>query len=609
MLDVGLDTIYLTNSSNCDSLIITNKIFSPGDTLYTSATTCEVVLAGMDTLFLLNANNCDSLVITNTIFSSGDTLFNEVTTCDVAQVGMDTLFLSNANNCDSLVITNTIFSSGDTLFNEVTTCDVAQVGMDTLFLSNANNCDSLVITNTVFSAGDTLFNAVPTCDESEVSLDTQYLLNSNNCDSLVITSTFLVQNDTILITDYSCDIEQAEYSNIIIPGPVCDTVVLMELLPLESDMIVLEYTTCKIAEEGVISENYTNQSGCDSIVISNFVYVPLDTFYVATETCFIEELQQDTVVVLGDDCDSIFVYSTILLEGNQTTIETFICDPENAQMDTNYYQNQNGCDSLVITSYEFNPIAFEWVQTYDPCDDSQERSIQIINPQGNTQPFIFSINGNDFYDLTEFSMLDSGTYLIYAQDTNGCISEPVEVIFDFHAPLVTNLPSNLTINLETSQQIFLEFSAEPDTFYWDDENLVSCTSCLDPFILADQDVALTLFYTNDYGCLFSDTIDIKVEEELNDFFIPNVFSPNGDNANDLFHLFTNDPSATLELCEIYDRWGNKFYQNYDPNLKELKWDGKFNGSEAATGVYLYRIVLLNSKGDRIYLIGDVTLVR
>ena len=609
ILDVGLDTIFLTNSSNCDSLVITNMTYTPGDTLYNNVTSCDVDQIGADTLFLMNTNNCDSLVVINTTFAAGDTLYNNVTSCDLDQIGVDTLFLMNTNNCDSLIVINTIYAAGDTLYNENTTCDLDQIGADTLFLMNTNNCDSLVVINTMYAAGDTLYNENTTCDVDQMGIDTLFLFNENNCDSLVITTTNLSQNDTILITEYSCDIEQAEYSNFILPGPICDTIVLMELLPLESDLTVLEFNSCKFSEIGVFTENYINQNGCDSVVISNFTYAPLDTIFVNSETCFFDEVQQDTVMVISGTCDSTFVYSTTLLEGNNTAIETFTCDPNNVKIDTSFYQNQFGCDSLVIITFYYNSIDFELMQNYDPCFDNQDLRITIINPQGSSQPFLYSINGIDFSEQTDYSILDSGTYVVYAQDINECVSVGVEVTIEFHSPIEVSLPANIITALGTSNQIFIEFSVEPDTFYWSDEDIVSCTSCLNPFIMAEQDIELIMFYVDAYNCLFSDTISIKIDEEINDFAIPNVFSPNGDNINDFFQIFINDPLAKLELCEIYDRWGNRLYQNFDHDIMELKWDGTSNGINAAIGVYIYRIVVFNANGDRVHFVGDVTLVR
>ena len=62
--------------------------------------------------------------------------------------------------------------------------------------------------------------------------------------------------------------------------------------------------------------------------------------------------------------------------------------------------------------------------------------------------------------------------------------------------------------------------------------------------------------------------------------IPNTFTPNNDNNNDLFIITINekiiDKNGDLT---IFNRWGNKVYQSTD----KMQWDGGNNNS----GVYYY----------------------
>jgi gliding motility-associated-like protein len=70
-------------------------------------------------------------------------------------------------------------------------------------------------------------------------------------------------------------------------------------------------------------------------------------------------------------------------------------------------------------------------------------------------------------------------------------------------------------------------------------------------------------------------------------YVPNVFTPEGDNTNDLFFLTTTN-STNIELT-IVNRWGNVMYENSGPNPA---WDGKVaSGSYAEEGVYFvkYRV--------------------
>src|SRR6202000_2251683 len=53
--------------------------------------------------------------------------------------------------------------------------------------------------------------------------------------------------------------------------------------------------------------------------------------------------------------------------------------------------------------------------------------------------------------------------------------------------------------------------------------------------------------------------------------IPNVFTPNGDNSNDLF--FVHAANLTSISAQIFDRWGNKVY-DLDSSTGNIAWDGK-----------------------------------
>lgn len=88
-------------------------------------------------------------------------------------------------------------------------------------------------------------------------------------------------------------------------------------------------------------------------------------------------------------------------------------------------------------------------------------------------------------------------------------------------------------------------------------------------------------------------------------FVPDVFSPNNDGAND--NLFVRGQQVDKLEFYIFDRWGDLLFQTKDINVG---WDGtSSNGKEANAGVYVYYVKALLSSGDLFELKGDVTLVR
>lgn len=70
------------------------------------------------------------------------------------------------------------------------------------------------------------------------------------------------------------------------------------------------------------------------------------------------------------------------------------------------------------------------------------------------------------------------------------------------------------------------------------------------------------------------------------YILPNVFTPNGDGANEFFVPFK--PYFFVEKIDmkIYDQWGNLVFETSDP---EIRWDGRNQktGKEVSEGVYFY----------------------
>jgi gliding motility-associated-like protein len=103
------------------------------------------------------------------------------------------------------------------------------------------------------------------------------------------------------------------------------------------------------------------------------------------------------------------------------------------------------------------------------------------------------------------------------------------------------------------------------------------------------------------------TVDKNVDCDTSQcrIFAPNVFSPNGDNVNDVFQLYS--PQATILEMQIYDRWGGLLFKS---DAQPPIWDGKTNeGKEIFIGVYVYLVKAKCVEGSAFWKAGDVTLVR
>lgn len=88
-------------------------------------------------------------------------------------------------------------------------------------------------------------------------------------------------------------------------------------------------------------------------------------------------------------------------------------------------------------------------------------------------------------------------------------------------------------------------------------------------------------------------------------FIPNVFSPNGDDINDVFEVtYVNLDELTVQ---IYDRWGKFLFESNDKNFR---WDGRFNGNPVPEGAY-YFVMEYKLAGSEVIEQekGTITLIR
>jgi len=88
-------------------------------------------------------------------------------------------------------------------------------------------------------------------------------------------------------------------------------------------------------------------------------------------------------------------------------------------------------------------------------------------------------------------------------------------------------------------------------------------------------------------------------------YVPNAFSPNGDSKNDLYFTYSVCPIRYFEL-QIFNRWGEMVFSSQDI---AQGWDGNYKNQALPTGVYTYRVLLVNELGKTTTRKGSVTLIR
>lgn len=276
----------------------------------------------------------------------------------------------------------------------------------------------------------------------------------------------------------------------------------------------------------------------------------------------------------------------------------------------------NGCEKSVTVNVPLNkdvPTGLISLQKNPNCFGNTDGNIQILNVQGGTQPFLYSINNKAFTTSNQFGFLGEGTYKISVQDAVGCeydtlitLIQPLKLTVDAGQdtiiPWGTNYQLNAVISPATAKISTISWNPIADTF---------CQNCLNPIIKPYDATLYIITVIDSNGCKASDKILVLVKKER-PVYIPNTFSPNGDGLNDIFHIWAKEDFVEeIQNFQIYDRWGNQVFQkeHFAPNDPKFGWDGTFRNKKVNSAVYVYWALIKFKDGESILYKGDVTVQR
>ncbi|MBN1822427.1 MAG: M6 family metalloprotease domain-containing protein, partial [Prolixibacteraceae bacterium] len=178
---------------------------------------------------------------------------------------------------------------------------------------------------------------------------------------------------------------QGEYEFTYTNTDGCDSVIVLNLTVLENEYTFLNETICEgdsfqlggrfYAETGVYNEVFVNRHGCDSTVILDLEVRETQVLHEYAQICEGNEIQVGSFVlneggiynlVFSDQfgCDSIVVFHLTVFPENNIFVSESICPGESYEFGgeiynsegiyTHTFQNQYGCDSVVVLDLRIN---------------------------------------------------------------------------------------------------------------------------------------------------------------------------------------------------------------------------------------------------------------
>ncbi len=271
----------------------------------------------------------------------------------------------------------------------------------------------------------------------------------------------------------------------------------------------------------------------------------------------------------------------------------------------------NGCSTASIIAVSSNTLAPDLTNATSSAD-----SINCANPtaalsatSGNTNAG-YSWTGPGGFSSGQQNppaVSTPGNYTITVTDpVNGCSTSSVVSIAQGTNPVASFTASPLSGNAPLPVSLGNTSSSGFSGYSWTFGNGQSSglTHPNTTYTNGGTYTVVLVGIASDAACNDTATVVITVEEE-DLLIIPNVFTPNGDGTNDMFHV-TLKGYHNLRV-EIYNRWGQ--VMSIMEGVKAA-WDGKApNGEKVPDGTYYYMLKAEKSDGGTIEKQGFLTLIR
>ncbi len=346
---------------------------------------------------------------------------------------------------------------------------------------------------------------------------------------------------------------------------------------------------------GIYTITATDANGCSATDTAKVPYngnaVKIDTTF--NVKCFGTSTGSAKVGVIGGDT---LLYNYTWTPGGQTNATATGLSAGIYTVSVFYLAD--GCPYTVYDTITQPSKLIASVKDTVKCNSSTA-AVQV-SASGGVPPYMYSWNGGKT-TTTADTNLPGGNYILILTDNNGC---PDSVKTNVSVPVLNAKfrPEPDTV-LGGEFVYFDDLSVGATSWYWTFDN-GNTSDSVNPYqqYITDGKYTVYLYITNAKGCRDSTSEIVYVIENL---YVPNVFTPNGDGVNDAFHITAGN--MQLYNIVIFNRWGEKVFESNSPNID---WTGTSPaGVNSADGTYYYILRATDYEGKSYNLHGYVQLIR
>jgi len=571
----GEYTATYTAANGCDSTQTYLVVQAEENMVYESKTICEgdVLLqfgqnytsSGTYQAQFTAANGCDSTHVLELTVLQGANVTEQYSVCagesmsifgeDVNESTTVSKTFTAANGCDSIHtvslfvketyqdVQQLVLCAGEVteIFNGL---EISKSGYYQRDFVSSNGCDSIAAYEVEVLESIETYNHITMCDDEALALFgstnafpgdySETFSSQSGCDSIHHTSytfNFRSTNEefvTICGTDnYVIAGEKitasGTYQNTYASANGCDSTHTINVTVIEPTYSFDEYYLCAgasievfgkmVNNQGIFSETFTNQNGCDSF---------------HTVTVFIKEQQVTEELILLCEGETITVFDKVV-SSEELITKTFSgsngCDSTHSVQVTilNKIETQNTkevCQTTCLDLYGADICSDKvLLQTYTSstgCDSIHTTFLNITDPQSISKEYMLC-EGDSLAALGTF-IKAAGTYSDNFIGRNGCDSTHT-VIVTVTEPISTLIETKPTCGQLSNGQVSLSIIGgfAPYTVNWGGDNMGGINSMTD-LAAGEYDLEISDFL----GCQFQQKITIeeiatpKIEMEVLD---------------------------------------------------------------------------------------------
>lgn len=258
-----------------------------------------------------------------------------------------------------------------------------------------------------------------------------------------------------------------------------------------------------------------------------------------------------------------------------------------------------------------DPLVLVIVPVEPSCFGYTDGSL-TVNVMGGLGDLIISIKDEDdnvrnIANSNIAASLGAGWYSFTVTDEAGC-SATALVFLDQPDPLIADFsfsPSAPRINEEVA---FTDLTIDATAWTWDFGDGGNSNSDNPRHTYTSPDTYEITLNVSAGICSAMATATITIENNPI-FFVPNGFTPDGDNFNQIFQpVFTSGFDPYDYHLIIFSRWGEVVFESFNA---AYGWDGNYGDSGSVKdGVYIWEIEFGDSKTDEKHKhFGHVTILK